>query len=369
MKVLFLTNIPSPYRVDFFNELGKLCELTVVYERNSASDRDRKWVSSNAVTFEEIYLKSMNIKDDNGLDPRVIRYLKKDKFDVIVVGGYSTPTAMLAILIMRLKKIPYILNADGGFIRCDRLITFVIKRFFIGGATTWLSTGGETNKYLQHYGADLKRIYTYPFTSIYTEDILAQEITKDQKEKLKEQLGIADKKVVISIGQFIHRKGFDLLLKAWEHINQNIQDASLYIIGGEPTKDYIDLVQSRGLKNVNFIGFKTKQELIIYFRIADIFVLPTREDIWGLVINEAMAFGLPVITTDKCIAGLELIEDGVNGFLVPSDDSDTLAKRMRELLDDDILLRNASRNSLKKIKDYTIQNMALKHMDIFGKTV
>ena len=74
------------------------------------------------------------------------------------------------------------------------------------------------------------------------------------------------------------------------------------------------------LNNVHFIDFKNKDTLKEYYHVADVFVLPTREDIWGLVINEALAYGLPVITTDKCMAGLEMIENGKNGYIIPVND-------------------------------------------------
>jgi len=94
-----------------------------------------------------------------------------------------------------------------------------------------------------------------------------------------------------------------------------------------------------------------------------VFVLPTREDIWGLVINEAMAYGLPVITTDRCVAGLELVEDGVNGFIVPVKDVKLLAEKMNELLAADTAAMGAV--SLDKVREYTIEGMVRAHKDIF----
>ena len=75
-----------------------------------------------------------------------------------------------------------------------------------------------------------------------------------------------------------------------------------------------------GLKNINFLEFEKKEVLYKYYKAADLFILPTREDIWGLVINEAMAHGLPVITTKKCVAGMELVIKGVNGEIVEVED-------------------------------------------------
>ena len=77
MRVLFLTNIPAPYRVDFFNELGKECDLTVLYERSTASDRDNRWISDTNKNFKSIFLKSVNIRQDAGLSFDVIKFLNK----------------------------------------------------------------------------------------------------------------------------------------------------------------------------------------------------------------------------------------------------------------------------------------------------
>ena len=116
MKVLFLTNVPAPYRVDFFSELGEKVDLTVVYERDSASNRNEKWKSKAKGNFKEIYLKSKKIGSENSLSFEIIRYLKNYKYDHIIIGQYSTFTAMIAILYMKLHKIRFIINSDGGFI-------------------------------------------------------------------------------------------------------------------------------------------------------------------------------------------------------------------------------------------------------------
>ena len=94
------------------------------------------------------------------------------------------------------------------------------------------------------------------------------------------------------------------------------------------------------------------------------FVFPTREDIWGLVVNEAMANGLPIITTDKCVAGLELIEDGENGYIVPVENVDMLARKITFLLQNDSLRKIMAQKSLEYIKRYTIENMVVAHLKI-----
>ena len=144
-------------------------------------------------------------------------------------------------------------------------------------------------------------------------------------------------------------------------------DCGLYFVGGKPTKQYLDIVQQNNIKNVHFIGFTEKEKLKSYYAAADIFVLPTREDIWGLVINEAMAAGLPVITTDRCGAGLELIKNNQNGFLVQVDDVDNLSEKMHLILNNKDLKNKMEKNAIGVIKNYTVEKMAQWHYEQLSK--
>lgn len=352
MKILFLTNLPSPYKVDFFNQLGKLCDLTVIFERNTATNRDVNWRNNQQdLYFHQIYLNSVNVGEESSFSLGQIKHIKKNKYDAIIISGYSSPTAMLTILYLHLHKIPFIMSCDGGMISSENKLKYFIKKFFISKASLWLSTGSITTEYLKHYGAMGSKIRVYPFTSIKEDDI-----TKDtcNKSYYKTRLGISEEKMVLSVGQFIYRKGFDILLKACSQLDKSI---GIYIVGGDPTEEYISLKQNLGLENVHFVGFKPKDVLKEYYLAADVFVLPTREDIWGLVINEAMAYGLPVITTNKCIAGTELIENGRNGYIVPVENSISIADKIVEVLNDDTLLNYMKLQSLEIISKYTIENM------------
>ena len=166
--------------------------------------------------------------------------------------------------------------------------------------------------------------------------------------------------MILAIGQMIHRKGFDVLLKAAKDLDP---ETGIYFVGGEAKEEYWKLREELGLKNVHFLGFQKKERLAQYYKAADVFVLPTREDIWGLVINEALAYGLPTITTDRCVAGLELIEDGINGYVVPVEDADALAEKIQAVLASD--LGQMGKAALEKVRPYTLENMARTHAEIF----
>lgn len=363
MKVLFLTNLPSPYRVIFFTKLGELCELTVLYERRTASDRDKRWKANSGKTYREIYLKGLEVGTDNSFCPSVIRHLKSE-YDIVVIGMYSTYTAMMAMMWMKLNHKEYVISTDGGFVRNESKIKSKFKTFWMSSANYWLGSGKSAREYMCYYGAKNERIFDYPFTSVDKTDIIPKVLESKEKKELRKKLGILADKVVISVGQFIHRKGFDILLESCKSaLDENTE---ILIIGG--TKENLENVTAMTIpQNVKVYPFMSKQELFQYYLAADFFVLPTREDVWGLVVNEAMACGLPVLTTNRCGAGLEMIKPGKNGWIIPVEDEKALENRMTFMCE-------LSRSELTKYadyaietaKEYTFQKMAEKHFKIFG---
>ena len=360
-RVLFLTNFASPYRVHFFDELGKYMDVTVLYSDRveDIKHRNADWFEDGEGGFHPVQLTSVAAVGEENLCFDVIPWLKK-KYDAIIIGGYSSPTAVLAMAWLRLHKIPFYMEVDGGLIRQENKLKYLVKKALVCMANRWLSTGRYTTQYLVHYGAKEERVTHYPFSSLYEKDILPGVISQEEKRALRAKLEIPEKHMVLAVGQFIHRKGFDVLMQAAKSLEG---DTGIYIVGGEATGEYLKLREELGLRNVHFLGFQKKEQLARYYQAADLFVLPTREDIWGLVINEAMAYGLPTITTDRCVAGLELIEDGVNGYIVPVEDAAALAEKIRAVLASDMEKMGAA--ALEKIRPYTLENMAKTHAEIF----
>lgn len=215
LKVTYLTNIPAPYRVDFFNELGKLCNLTVLFEKRYSHGRARNWHKYDFTQFDAVFLKGWDITRNSRLSFQVLNYLEAKPSDVMVVGGYSTPTGMLASLGIRMKKTPFVLNVDGGLIHAkESIVKRAFKRYFIKSADWWLSTGSIASEYLMHYGAIPERISVYPFTSVLRKEIVERPLKAEEKKRHRILLGARGSKVILAVGQSINRKGFDVLLRA-----------------------------------------------------------------------------------------------------------------------------------------------------------
>ena len=173
--------------------------------------------------------------------------------------------------------------------------------------------------------------------------------------------------IYVSVGSCIRRKGYDILLEACKNLESN---KGFYLIGGKSTDDQLEnlkqFVADNNLTNVHFIEFLDKNALKEYYMAADTFVLPTREDVWGLVINEAAAHALPIITTDQCIAGTELVIDGKTGYLISTENTIDLIKAIESIGNDMSIRDEMSANILKIAKKYTIEKMAQAHLDVFN---
>lgn len=362
LKVLWLTNIPSPYRVDFFNELGKTCKLLVLFEKAYAKDREEGWINHSFLYFKGIFLKGKSVAADKAFCPEVIKIIKKYHFDYIVIANPATPTGILAIVYMKLHKLPYLIEGDGGLPKDGKGIKERFKRHLLKGAKAYFSTSRTHDEYYIGYGVNKELIYRYPFTSVRRSEICYTVPDHDHKELIRRTLGISEKKVMVSVGRVIPVKGFDLILHAARSLSSEI---GIYIIGGQPNREYLEFIQEANLTNIHFIDFQSKEALKQYYQMADLFVLPTRGDSWGLVINEAMSNGLPVITTDRCVAGLELVEDNKNGYIVPTENVTMLVERIKRVLEEDDLRVSMAEYSLRIIRDYTIEAMATRHMEVF----
>ena len=189
-------------------------------------------------------------------------------------------------------------------------------------------------------------------------------LLKRKRSIIKNNMGLDDSTpVVLLVGQIIPRKGIDILLRASLLLPKNIK---YLVVGGACTTELQEIIDQNGIRNVEFIDFVSKEDLRRYYSMCDVFALPTREDIWGLVINEAMAYCLPIVTTDNCIAGIELVP---KDCIIPTNDSEALAKKIKELLaasDNPAYYCKLIERSIKATLEYTIENSARVHMDVFG---
>ncbi len=349
-KVLYITNLPAPYKISYFEHLAEYVDLTVVFERSTAKNRNKRWTQKYEFKkYKQIYLKGIDFGNEMNLDFSIKKILLEHKNDLVLVNGYSSPTEMIAIRVMQRHHISYGIVCDGILNRPEKTLVKKLKTFLIKNASFWMSSGKETDLALMQHGANLKKIYRYPFSSISERDI--NNVPYDRMD-YKRRIGCCSQYMVLYVGQMIPRKGIDILLESAKTIELDI---SLYMVGGVLNTEEVRV------KNIEFL---TKDELKEYYMAADVLVLPSREDIWGLVVNEAMGYGTPVVATDQCGAAMEMIENGKNGMIVPAEDENALTKAICLILNNADAQEAYMRETVNTAKKFTIEKMAVRTAEI-----
>ena len=365
MRVLFLTNIPSPYLVEFFNLLGKEVDLTVIFERRNAKDRHESWKNLKFDNFKAVFPFSFPFGNENGICPTIWFHLKKS-YDIIILGNFSSPTGILAIKKLKLLKRNYFLFSEGGMAKHQKNIKETIKRLVIQKAPYCLSACNLGDQYFIHYGVKKENIYRIPFTTLYKSDIHQKDELKHLKSIYRKELGIDDHTfMIVSVARYIPFKSIETLIEASSSMKEPHQT---FIIGDGPLRSqYLELIDKNQASHIHVMNQMDKEALKKYYIAADLFVLPTLLDTWGLVILEAMAYGLPIITTNTCVAGVELIQDGENGFLFTPKDQNSLKDYIGLLMNNPELRDKMQTNNLEKIQYQTFESMLSVHLSIFKK--
>jgi glycosyltransferase involved in cell wall biosynthesis len=206
----------------------------------------------------------------------------------------------------------------------------------------FIANSHRTKKSFIKHGAPEEKIFVAP--CVMPED----QIKKVSISKFDTEY--RGKKVILSLGYLRKVKGVDYLIRAFKSLKTD--DTVLIIAGTGPEEEKLKLL-AKDDKNIYFVGHVGREEKSKYYSIADIFVLPTRHDPWGLVVNEAMYFGLPVITTDA--AGASELING-NGFVVKAGDEEELRQAIEKLLDNDTMRKEMAHKSKEIIKDYTVKH-------------
>ena len=347
MKVCWVTTIPSPYKMKLLDEIGKNVDLYVVLHDVVDANRNDDWAVQNNYSFH------LDFVDRNYL--KTIKKLSR-LCDIYVSGGtYMTWFGYLAASEFKRQNKKCILLADGGIARDRGFFLNSFQSYMMKRYDYYFSSSVHTNDYFAYYGVDESKILLYRFTSLSDQNIKDNKKLIQHKNEFRKQLKIDDKFTLISVGQPIRRKGFDILLNAY--INTGLADKiNLYIVGGEPQDEIKAIVDKNNLTNAHFVGLLKSGELNKYYAAGDAFILCTREDIWGLVIEEAMSFGLPVITSDECVCGLHFADMSNCVKAIGVDDTQSYADAIAELYNNQT--DSLSKEALALIRDYSIENSA-----------
>lgn len=350
-KILYITNIQVPYRVRFFNQLSKECDLTVLYERSQPGNRDASWSHSIKENYTHYFLDGIKIGNESTFSLKIIRYLIDD-YDEIVLGCYSTPVQMFANLFLRLIKKPFIMNFDGEIFADDKGFKTYMKKFFINGASKYLIAGEKAASSLRRI-VDLKPIIPYYFSSLLKQELLEHE--KNSENQDREEFALV-------VGQYYPYKGLDVAVEA----ARKLPLLKFKFVGmGKRTQEFILGTHANEMKNVEIIPFLQKKELEEEYKKCKILILPTRQECWGLVINEAASFGTPVVSTNGSGAAVEFLFDKYPFLLAEPGNATNLAEVIRAAWNMESG-KQYSQYLIDKSKKYNIEHSVQCHLLAFS---
>lgn len=332
MKVFWLFNHPAPYKVDFFNVLGESIELDVLFERSSEGGRNDLFYGEKPNTFHSEVAHSLWFGPVDNLTFRPLHYLKKKDYDIIVLNGWRTLSEQIAIHYCKKHHIPYVFYINGGIPNPkEKAWIAKRKRACIEGASAYFSPDPCSAQYLTYYGADPDKITLYPYSSIFERELSDRPRSEEEKQAIRKEFGLNARHLYVSSGQYIPRKNFEELIALWPSMPK---DSLLVITGEGPLKGaLLEQKERLGLDNVLLWDYIPHDKLLHLFQGADAFVLLSKEDIYGHVVNEALSQGIPVIAGNNINAGKHLIHDGINGFVVELGNPSSILEALTKVLD------------------------------------
>lgn len=334
MRLLIVTEIPAPFRVPLFNALSAEPDVELCVAFLAEHDPRRSYrVYREEFRFRDVVLPGHSLRHGSRwlmLTRGLRRLLRSFRPDVVVVGGWNQPAFWQALVAARssllwVESNTFDARAGGGAANA-------VRRLALSRATGFLVPGTASRAYVEELGAPPQRIFVAPNAidfGVFAERV---EAARADREALRDRLGL-DGCVFLYVGRLDREKGIDVLVDAMEGVT-----GQLVLVGSGPLEPE---VRSRA----RVVGQLTRDELVPWYAAADVLVLPSRSEPWGMTLNEGAAAGLPLVASEAAGAAHDLIEPGVNGFRVPTEDVPALREALRALASDDELRRRAGRRS------------------------
>ncbi len=380
-KLAILTAHPVQYQAPLLKKMAEnpQIDLTVYFcwdfgVKEAGFDaqfgKKIKWDIPVLEGYNFKFLKNYSLKPSSDfwgqINFGIIREIINNKYDAVLIFGWNSFTNWLAFLTAFLTKTPVFLRGESPLNQelSKSKLKIRIKKIILGWlflkVSAFLYIGEENKKFYQFYGVPDNKLFFTPYAVDNKRFIEAAEKLKNKKYELREKLKIGkNDAVILFVGKLIEKKRPIDLLKAFEMLNTKykILNTSLVFVGdGALRPELENYVKKNNIPNIHFVGFKNQTELPEYYTMADVFILPSGVgETWGLVVNEAMCFGLVIIISDVLGCGLDLIKNGENGYIFPLGDVEKLAEYLKELAGNSKKIKLFGEKSFKIIQNYSFQ--------------
>lgn len=295
---------------------------------------------------------------------RITSALREDAPDIFVITGYSSVTSQLAIRRLRQQNKPWIFFGERPGVRDrrgpGRLVRSVAMKTALRSACAISAVGSlAAEAYLERCG-NRKPIYNIPY---YTDTSLFQDCPAQpgsQGGRLR----------ILYCGQLIERKGVDLLLRSFLRAIRIFPEMTLDLVGEGPLRPRLEASVPNDMREkITFHGFSAVEDLPNHFSRADLFVLPSRHDGWGVVVNQALAAGLPVIASDAVGAAQDYVANQGAGAIIPAGDENALAAALESFAANPAEIRVCANFAKTVAKELTLERGIERWLSMFRQTL
>jgi glycosyltransferase involved in cell wall biosynthesis len=275
------------------------------------------------------------------------RELNRTRPDAVIVMSWMNPTWWLTFFACLRFRIPLLLMTDAN-VDAEHLKSKLkswLKRIFLGyflfpSASGFLCAGTANRQLYTFYGVPECKLFDFAYSWGYRSLIEQSERLRNQKSEFRTQYGLPqDSVVILYCGRLSSEKGVSELIDAYKLVSHPRK--ALVLVGDGILKQQIqETANANGIESVYFMGFQSREAIGKFYSMADILVLPSRRETWGMVVNEGLCFSLPMVISDQVGSGRDLVIHGENGYVFPAGDVSALEKgisRLIELPDEDLL--------------------------------
>ncbi len=361
-KVILIQGLLAPYRFPVFAKLAENFDFEVWFMGKEVKNRIWGLENIKNYSFKHQFLSGITLNfgsKDNypfWINLATPFKLMKEKADVVIIFGWDSLTSFLISLFRFLYKDTKIIIYSDSTINersIRRSITLPIVKLYLKNSDYYIAGGTRAKEYFIKLGVNPEKI-SIAF-NVNDVEKYKELNTKFRKvsDNIKKEIGFLGKKIIMFYGQLIERKGVDILLHAFKKIKEVHQDFALLIVGSGIFKQSLnEIIEKENIKDSVILEDPGDDVVCKYYAISDIFVLPSREEVWGLVVNEAMACGLPIIVSDIAGVSEDLVKNGVNGFVFKSGNIDSLYEKLEILVLSAETRARFGKNSTSVIKSF-----------------
>lgn len=314
-RVALLTEIPAPYRIPLFNALAERVDLRVLFLRERNPDRPFD-LHRDELRFDWAVLPGLDFMALGRwvvLNRGVARGLRGR--DAVVLGGWNQPAFWQALAWGATQRVPVILWVESTR-HDERTGRFdPVKRALLRATAGFVVPGAASLEYLESLGVDASRVTVAPNA---VDAHIFGTATRTRTDGPCR---------IVTVARLSPEKGVDVLLRAAADL-----PVEIVVAGAGPEESRLRRLAG---PNVTFLGNVERDALPQVYADADIAVVPSRSDTWGMALNEAALAGLPLVSSSVAGGSRDLIEEGVNGFRVPPDDPAALRDALQRLVEDE----------------------------------